>query len=55
MSKCPNCGTAITCGCQKRTLANGRIGCSRCVGLSTKDTSPALTPVVNQAILKNKE
>jgi len=31
MAKCPNCGTAMSCGCQKRTLPNGKMGCSRCV------------------------
>ena len=32
MSKCPNCGSTLTCGCQKRKLADGKIGCSKCIG-----------------------
>jgi protein-arginine kinase activator protein McsA len=35
MSKCPNCGSTLTCGCQKRKLADGRVGCSKCVGTAT--------------------
>ena len=31
MSKCANCGATLSCGCQKRTLANGKQGCSKCV------------------------
>jgi hypothetical protein len=31
MSKCPNCGSALTCGCQKRVTANGKQGCSKCI------------------------
>ena len=28
--KCPNCNGVMTCGCQKRKLPNGKIGCSKC-------------------------
>jgi hypothetical protein len=31
MSKCPNCGTALSCGCQKRVLANGKQACTKCI------------------------
>lgn len=30
MAKCPNCNAAMSCGCQKRTLPNGKTGCSKC-------------------------
>lgn len=30
MAKCPNCGTTLTCGCQKRVV-NGVTGCSKCL------------------------
>lgn len=30
MSSCPNCGAKLSCGCQKRTLANGKTGCTNC-------------------------
>ena len=36
MSKCANCGAAITCGCQKRTLPDGKSGCSSCVNRVNK-------------------
>jgi hypothetical protein len=28
---CPNCRAQITCGCQKRVLADGRQGCTNCI------------------------
>jgi RNA polymerase-binding transcription factor DksA len=28
---CGNCGTAITCSCQRRTAVNGAPVCSACV------------------------
>ena len=31
MSKCPNCGAAMSCGCQKRVTADGKTACSKCV------------------------
>lgn len=31
MSKCPNCGAAMSCGCQKRVTPDGKVGCSKCV------------------------
>jgi len=40
MASCPNCGTSLGCGCQKRTLSNGAQGCVNCAG---KD--PVSTPV----------
>jgi hypothetical protein len=30
MSQCPNCGAAMSCGCQKKVLPNGKIGCAKC-------------------------
>lgn len=31
MSTCPNCGNAITCGCQERTASNGTRVCASCI------------------------
>jgi hypothetical protein len=31
MSKCPNCGTTLSCGCQKRVTATGKQACSKCI------------------------
>jgi hypothetical protein len=40
MSKCSNCGSTITCGCQKRKLSNGKMGCSKCVaGIPNKSST----------------
>jgi len=33
MRTCPNCGTAISCGCQDRTATNGKLVCSNCIAL----------------------
>lgn len=30
MSKCGNCGAKLSCGCQRRALADGRMGCNKC-------------------------
>lgn len=31
MAKCPNCGTALSCGCQKKKASNGMQGCNNCI------------------------
>ena len=41
MSSCPNCGAKLSCGCQKRTLPNGKQGCSSCVTKVAKTVAPA--------------
>ena len=28
---CPNCNTALSCGCQRRTASDGKEVCSSCV------------------------
>lgn len=33
MSNCPNCGNAISCGCQLRTASNGKKVCATCISL----------------------
>jgi hypothetical protein len=49
MSSCPNCGAKLSCGCQKRTLPNGKTGCSNCASRVEKKPAPANTekPTVN--------
>lgn len=57
MSKCPNCGSAITCGCQRRVLSNGRAGCTKCMGKTpsaNQTQSTTQSPVVNNATLKKE-
>ena len=57
MSKCPNCGSVLTCGCQRRSLANGKAGCTKCIGKSITPTTNETSidsPVVNNATLKKE-
>lgn len=28
---CPNCGTKLSCGCQKRTASDGKQVCQNCI------------------------
>lgn len=30
-STCPNCGSKISCGCQRRTAKDGKQMCSNCI------------------------
>jgi hypothetical protein len=46
MSSCPNCGAKLSCGCQKRTLPNGKQGCSSCATKVAKTVAPT-KPAVN--------
>jgi hypothetical protein len=43
MSTCANCGAKLSCGCQKRTLANGKQGCSNCATKTQKTVKPTVT------------
>ena len=45
MSQCPNCGAAMSCGCQKKVLPNGKIGCAKCY-----NPAPAATQTTEQKI-----
>lgn len=53
MSKCQNCGATMSCGCQRRILANGKAGCTKCATTSTVNDIPA--PIVNHAVIKNSD
>lgn len=66
MSKCANCGTIMSCGCQRRTLANGKQGCSKCISPTGKPAKSATrytnlkdnldnpAPEINSATLNTK-
>jgi hypothetical protein len=49
MSSCPNCGAKLSCGCQKRTLPNGKQGCSNCAVRAQKvaEQTKPVVPTVN--------
>jgi hypothetical protein len=50
MSACLNCGTKLSCGCQKRTASDGKSVCGTCLagyeanlkkpGTTTNSTAP---------------
>ena len=48
MAACPNCGSTLTRGCQKRTLPNGAQGCANCLG-KVAGASKAPTPVIRNS------
>ena len=33
--KCANCGSTLSCGCQKRVTPNGKQACSKCLNKTT--------------------
>jgi hypothetical protein len=67
MSKCQNCGATMSCGCQRRTLPDGKAGCTKCVTdpspavkqepnktryTNLKDSKTVTAPIVNNANIK---
>ena len=49
MSACLNCGTKLSCGCQKRTASDGKSVCGTCLGgseagLKKSGTAPTTNP-----------
>lgn len=31
MANCSNCGAALSCGCQRKTASDGKVGCVNCI------------------------
>jgi hypothetical protein len=31
MANCPNCGAALSCGCQRKAASDGKQGCVQCI------------------------
>lgn len=67
MAKCPNCGAAMSCGCQRRTSTDGKIGCTKCITSTPRPAKPEpqktrytnlkesldpFAPVINSADIK---
>jgi len=67
MAKCQNCGATMSCGCQKRTSADGKVGCTKCITNpapatkpepaktrynNLKDATDFQAPIINSANLK---
>ena len=50
MSTCGNCGAKLSCGCQKRTLADGKQGCSNCASkvAAKAKAKPTVSTAANQ-------
>jgi hypothetical protein len=59
MSTCGNCGAKLSCGCQKRTTADGKSACTNCVNKTqpsvkkTTTTTPPVTPTWGPNRYKN--
>lgn len=52
MSACLNCGTKLSCGCQKRTASDGKSVCGTCLAgyesnLKKSGTPPTVNPTTN--------
>ena len=53
MAKCANCGAAMSCTCQTRRSAGGKVGCTNCIGAlnaaerATKTNAGTNTPNPN--------
>lgn len=59
MAKCPNCGAGMSCGCQRRQLPNGKMGCSKCVHGGTPTTKnlvkkDSVDPTINEVSIEPK-
>jgi hypothetical protein len=46
MAKCANCGATMTCGCQKRKLADGKYGCTKCASTPPAEKKNNTAPIV---------
>ena len=58
MAKCANCGTNMSCGCQKRKASNGAIACSTCINaleLKIKSLNQIIQPKQTQHIKLNAD
>jgi hypothetical protein len=50
MATCANCGAKLSCGCQKRTTADGRSACTNCVNKTqspVRKTENTTAPATN--------
>lgn len=54
MSTCGNCGAKLSCGCQKRTLADGKQGCSNCATKTVAKVKPTVNTPLNNPIADKK-
>ena len=52
MATCANCGASLSCGCQKRTLPNGKSGCANCASKVNQqpkvEQKKPVTPTTNK-------
>lgn len=55
MSTCPNCGNAITCGCQIRTASNGTRVCAGCINSYEQQIIIANANAINNINNTNEE
>lgn len=53
MSACLNCGTKLSCGCQKRTASDGKSVCGTCLPGYEAGLKKAATPTTNSTTPTN--
>lgn len=46
MSKCPNCNSNISCGCQVKYSTSGVRGCTNCINKLNNKTSTSVKPKI---------
>lgn len=51
MSACPNCGTPLSCGCQKKRASNGTFVCRSCITKYEKSLQEQNTKTTDQSQL----
>jgi transcription elongation factor Elf1 len=44
MSTCPNCGSQLSCGCQKKKASNGTLVCKSCIFKYEQSIQSAVQP-----------
>lgn len=50
MSKCGNCGTNLSCGCQKRVSKTGVSGCTTCI--NKLNGGVQTTPTIKEKVIE---
>lgn len=53
-SKCLNCGSLITCGCQRRITKEGKPACTNCLALHEKELDQQRKQKVFEELTKLK-
>lgn len=52
---CSNCGTKLTCGCQKRSASDGKSTCSNCITSYENNLKILKSKMPNNGIMSPKK